>query len=126
MKLPAFLALATAVGLAAPALAAAYAAFRTPGEAAYCGLSEGEAPAGLICWTPNDGFEIGMGQRGRPSHDYNKLDKGLRQNLARVLRFGTSWADAGFRCVSRSTGLTCVNRVGHGWSLGRYKGYRVF
>ena len=38
MKLPAFLALATAVGLAAPALAAAYAAFRTPGEAAYCGL----------------------------------------------------------------------------------------
>src|SRR5712691_6684983 len=37
------------------AAASAVAAFRTPGHAAYCAVSEGEPPSALICWTPNDG-----------------------------------------------------------------------
>lgn len=36
--------------------AQAGAAFRTPGEAAYCNDYSGE----LICWTPNDGFTVHM------------------------------------------------------------------
>jgi len=32
----------------------------------------------------------------------------------------------GFWCTSRRTGLLCWNRVGHGWWLGRYRGYRTF
>jgi hypothetical protein len=31
-----------------------------------------------------------------------------------------------FVCKSRSTGPTCANRAGHGWWLGRFKGYRLF
>jgi hypothetical protein len=114
------------VALALPAAASAAAAFRTPGRAAYCGLTEGEGPAALICWTPNDGFSIGMGVRGRPTHSYNALDRGYYEDAASVLRFGQAWNIFAYRCTSRATGLTCTNRGGHGWWLGRYKGYRIF
>ena len=67
-----------------------------------------------------------MGARGRATKGYNRLDRGLHQDLARVLRFGQTWRSAGFTCASRASGLTCTNRAGHGWWLGRYKGYRLF
>jgi hypothetical protein len=111
---------------AVPAVASAYAAFRTPGRAAYCGLSEGEPPPGLVCWTPNNGFEVGMRATGRAARGTNRLDRGLYQDLAPVLGFGRTWSGAGFRCASRRGGLTCTNRSGHGWWLGRYRGYRIF
>jgi uncharacterized protein DUF6636 len=38
---------------------------------------------------------------------------------ARVLAYGTSWSRDGFRCVSRSKGLTCTNPRGHGFFLSR-------
>ena len=39
---------------------------------------------------------------------------------APVLRYGRSKVYAGkFRCTSRSTGLRCQNRSGHGWFLSR-------
>ena len=114
------------LALALPALASAAAAFRTPGRAAYCGLTEGEGPPHLICWTPNDGFSIGMGPRSRPTHSYNPRDRGNYEYTPRVLRFGQTWAVFAYRCRSRATGLTCTNRAGHGWWLGRYRGYRVF
>ena len=114
------------VVMALPPLASAAASFRTPGRAAYCGLTEGEGPPGLICWTPNDGFSIGMGTRSRPTHSYNPLDRGNYEYAPRVLRFGQTWNVFAYRCTSRATGLTCTNRGGHGWWLGRYKGYRVF
>jgi len=63
---------------------------------------------------------------GRPTKGYNRLDRRAYQDLAPVLNFGRRWRAAGFACTSRTTGLTCVNRVGHGWWLGRYKGYRLF
>jgi hypothetical protein len=33
---------------------------------------------------------------------------------------------AAFRCVSRRTGLTCRNSRGHGFWIGRYRGYDLF
>ena len=38
---------------------------------------------------------------------------------ARVLAYGRSWSFNGFRCVSRSSGLTCTNARGHGFFLSR-------
>jgi len=52
-----------------------------------------------------------------------------------VLRFGQNWTWSfdrrGFgtlyySCSSRTNGLTCNNQAGHGWWLGRFKGYRIF
>jgi hypothetical protein len=117
---------AVALGLTVPATATAVADFKTPRGAAYCGISHGEAPFHLICWTPNDGFTVYMGERGRARKMYHRPNRGLHDAVGRTLRFGQRWATVGFYCVSRGTGLTCTNRVGHGWWLGRYRGYRLF
>jgi hypothetical protein len=104
------------------ALAQEGAVFRTPGEAAYCNDFSGE----LICWTPNDGFTVHMTVRGRPFKSYRKDHRGYVDNSAPVLRFGRTQRLGGFVCTSRSTGLNCTNRRGHGWHLGRYVGYRLY
>ena len=110
----------------APTTAVASAAFRTPGRAAYCGVTEGEPPFSLICWTPNDGFTLAMGVHSRVSHAYDRMNRGYNEPV-RTLRFGQTWRVSGsWRCTSRRTGLTCVNHAGHGWWLGRYRGYRTF
>jgi hypothetical protein len=109
-------------------------------------------PPPLECWTPNDGFTVSMTD-GRVSKRYVS---GNKWRFARSIRrltfrqnwwsstvglvvddFGNSYDDyregtgapkgiAIYRCSSRATGLTCRNRVGHGWWLGRYRGYRIF
>jgi hypothetical protein len=38
---------------------------------------------------------------------------------APVLDYGHTWARGGYKCVSRTSGLTCTNRDGHGWFLSR-------
>jgi hypothetical protein len=38
---------------------------------------------------------------------------------ARVLSYGKRWSRGGFTCVSRTNGLTCRNRSGHGFRLSR-------
>lgn len=40
---------------------------------------------------------------------------------ARVLAYGARWSRGGFTCVSRTTGLTCRNRSGHGFLLSRVR-----
>lgn len=112
------------LAITAPA-AFSYAEFRTPGEAAYCGRGDG-ADIRLVCWTPNDGFTVTMGVRAKPRKMYLQGNRGYVQNQARVLRFGRTWRGGSFVCRSRSSGLTCTNRRGHGWWLGRYVGYRLF
>jgi hypothetical protein len=43
---------------------------------------------------------------------------------ARVLRYGTTWRGGGFTCTSKTTGLRCRNRSGHGFFMSRQHSYR--
>jgi hypothetical protein len=127
--------------------------FVTPGKAAYCYLGATLAPENpvLACWTPNDGFVASIahddagrgGQAGygsadlfrdhKPSRGYPLLRFG-RTFQWRCLEVDGSFAErcsrkrgrTVFKCVSRKSGLTCANRKGGGFWLGRYRGYRVF
>ena len=38
---------------------------------------------------------------------------------AYVIPYGTQWRAYGFVCTSQTTGLTCVNAAGHGFSLAK-------
>jgi hypothetical protein len=117
--------LAVVVALALPTLAGAVPAFRTPERKAYCAITEGEPPPGLVCWRPRDGMSLYMLPRGSAKRSINPRDRGLH-GVARVLRFGHAYRAWGYVCVSRRSGLTCTNRVVHGWWLGRDRGVRVF
>lgn len=139
------------VALAAPPVAAAEPLFRTPGQAAYCAIAEANlAPENpvLKCWTPNDGFTVTVAHDATPQDARNAYVRSNRGRTPRrgyrVLRFGETYrwrcarVTAGFaercsgegrtvfRCESRRSGLTCKNRDGHGFWLGRYVGYRIF
>jgi hypothetical protein len=101
--------------------------FVTPRRAGYCAVSEGEPPLHLVCWRPRDGLTFAMGQRGRATRRIAPDLRGYYDpSTGRLLRFGQTWAIPRFwRCVSRPTGLTCTNRSGHGWWLGRRHGSRL-
>lgn len=118
-----FAALAVAAGvLIFTGTALAVASFVTPIKAAYCGLSEGERPPHLICWRPSDGLTLTIARFGRAQKAINPQNRGFHQIAGRVLRYGQTWSGASsFKCTSRRTGLTCVNRSRHGWWLGRHK-----
>lgn len=130
--------------------------FRTPASAAYCyveATSQEDLAPKLFCWTPNDGWAVEINWRARRArtayytkrppivHSYGIL-KGYRPR-GRTLHFGQRWvwrcatmshADRcgvregpiAFRCVSRTTGLTCTNAADHGFWIGRFRGYRLF
>ena len=103
------------------------ATFRTPGKAAYCGVSEGEPPLGLICWRRADGLTLSMTRAGLPRKRLSALNRGYHAAEGQILLFGKVWQLPGYwRCVSRATGLTCTNQSGHGWWLGRVRGSRLF
>jgi hypothetical protein len=111
----------------------ALSAFHTPNWAAYCFVPfphEAQlSDTGVVCVTPNDGFTISMGARDRVSFRYDRRARGSRDVFAaqRRLAFGQHWAVRPYwGCVSRTKGLTCWNKAGHGWWLGRYRGYRIF
>jgi hypothetical protein len=38
-----------------------------------------------------------------------------------ILSYGKTWRRKGFTCISKSTGLTCKNQGGHGWTLSKNK-----
>jgi hypothetical protein len=40
---------------------------------------------------------------------------------AKVLRYGTTWTAGPYACISRTTGLTCENAVGHGFFMSRQR-----
>jgi hypothetical protein len=44
---------------------------------------------------------------------------------AKTLGYGNVWKDNGITCMSQESGLTCINRKGHGFSLSK-KEQRVF
>jgi Family of unknown function (DUF6636) len=111
--------------LAVPAAAAGYAFFRAPGRTVYCELGE-VRPVALVCWRAKDGRSIGMLPTGRALVNPDTNSKGLRHDRAPVLGFGKTWRRAPYRCTSRAAGVTCTNRSGHGWFLGRFRGHRLF
>lgn len=113
--------------------------FHTKAWAAQCVVPEWfESPKpfkNLVCWTPNDGFTVGMTTHGRPTKQYVAANEGLRDRFfaKRLLNYRQSWRfdlfgyePVTFTCTSLSTGLTCRNLAGHGWWLGRFSGYRLF
>lgn len=133
-------------GIASEARASAASAFFTPGRAVECLLpvnfAEGATtPWRLMCWTPNDGFTVEMSYNGRvrrTSLARLGVTSAYVSDWARrfgLLRFGSDWTCCfdrrGFgtlyyTCSSRTSGLTCKNQAGHGWWLGRFRGYRIF
>jgi hypothetical protein len=126
--------LALSAQRASASQSSALSGFHTPGWAAQCVVGENFAgPPPLICWTPNDGFTVRMQPSGRASKRYVRFNRGYRDRLfaRRLLNFGQHWrfrlqGVTYFRCTSRRTGVTCRNSTGHGWWLGRYRGYRIF
>ena len=119
-----------------------FVAFRTPNKAAYCsywpgwhanggiegGFINGQDPrdAAIECWTPNDGFNLRMSRRGKVfPREYDKSLRGYKPPARRILTFGSKTTFRGISCASRRSGLTCVNRDGHGWRIGRFVGYRI-
>lgn len=124
--------------------------FKTPGNAAFCYLGLSLAPENPVvgCWTPNDGFLATVAHdtsRGYAGYGDARIFRGYIPSGYRVLGFGSTFrwrcrsVDASFAekcsptrgltvftCASRRSGLTCVNRDGHGFWLGRYRGYRVY
>lgn len=124
-----------------------YANFYTPAKAVLCsavvditGENSNYVPW-LFCWTPNDGFTVSLSASRRPSTRALKRYKWHYEPGGRTLRFGQAWwlnrdgvsgwgsrgtGDVLIRCVSRSSSLTCTNRAGHGFWLGRFPGYRPY
>jgi hypothetical protein len=133
---PAAAVVALAAAASISAQTATYVPFRTPSGNIACAASD--APVALRCDirsglrpTPprrsncpvDFGDSVGMGKRGRPylvCHGDTVIDP-----RARVVRYGSSIRVLGFKCTSRTTGLTCANASGHGWFLSRER-YRLF
>jgi hypothetical protein len=112
-----------------PAAATALSAFHTPSWLVQCYVVGEEHPPVLRCSRPRDGFFVSMTASGRVQIGRNLRDKGYHDPFAalRVLNFGQYWKfDSLFECVSRSGGVKCWNKSGHGWLLGRPDGYRLF
>ena len=42
---------------------------------------------------------------------------------AKALAYGTTWKGGGFVCTSKTEGLRCTNRSGHGFSLSRDRSF---
>lgn len=101
----------------------------------------------LTCFTPNDGFSLFMYPTGRVPRDGDEhlysgapvknpvyrlwKNTDFNRKTGALLPLGNRWTQwqtlrLQYTCVSAATGLTCKNRSGHGWWLGRYKGYRIF
>jgi hypothetical protein len=120
--------------LATPASARdVFTVFKTPSGNIGCAYSwfSGETPylrcdirSGLVPRPPKpNGCDLdwGYGYEMRSvgqAHSFCAGDTALDPR-ARVLAYGSRWSRGGFTCVSRTTGLTCRNRSGHGFLLSR-------
>jgi hypothetical protein len=105
----------------APAAWAAVGGFATPSRNIACEADRAGHTTKLSCVVFSS-----SGQRGEKT--WWMLSTGrarvrfVQANIATevpVLRYGRTWRQNGFTCVSRRTGLTCRNRSGHGFFLSR-------
>jgi hypothetical protein len=129
---------AVAVAVAAPSAARRGAepefSFRTPGDAAYCGMAASSRGfSSFRCVTPNDGFYIQLNGVGTThptvSKGYDRSLRGYHDASVDLLAFGRNWfsSDAALiGCQSQSIGLTCKQYYGLSFWLGRFRGYRIF
>jgi hypothetical protein len=131
--------LAGLTAASAPAATNTYVSFRTPSGNIYCAYSSGlgsptylrcdirsrlrPAPAPRKCVEGVYGESVGMTRTGRAG--VLCISDTVVDPRARILAYGTTWSRGGFRCVSRSVGLTCTNTRGHGWFLSR-ESWRVY
>lgn len=127
----AFAAVVIAAALAPGEAAAIAIYFGTPNNAVYCGMGPDSphrySQEYIHCYTPNDGFDVWVGRTGRVTASYVRAERGQYVHPYKRLAFGQSVSLLpGFHCTSRSSGLTCTSPAGHGWWLGRFKGYRIF
>ena len=136
---------ATAAALVLAGQALAVPDFQTPGKTVYCGVVEyHERPPGYVppftCWRPRNGFTVFLSPCRGAQTEWRRGNKGTSFiEAAHVLRFGQQWWwkkwDSGigtaprglfYWCFNRTTGLTCTNRAGHGFWLGRHRGVWLF
>jgi hypothetical protein len=116
----------------ADARSSAFVSFRTPSKNIYCLYDSSSAQlrcdiqSGLHPVPPRPrtchfdwGGSVNM-RRSGPAH-VGCVSDSVHMPNARVLRYGTTWRRGGFRCTSRTTGLTCRNASGHGWFLSRQR-----
>jgi hypothetical protein len=115
-----------------------FVSFRTPSGNIGCVYASGQgSPTSLRC-------DIRSGLRPRPHKPHGcRLAWGDSYSMnatgrvaltchgdtavlphARILRYGTRWHRGGFECRSRTVGLRCENRDGHGFFLSRQHSYR--
>jgi hypothetical protein len=90
-----------------------------------CGVGSGlhpPAPKPVPACTVTDAASnrVELGVTGR-THGFCSGDIGVLAELGRapVLAYGSTWRRGGLVCVSRSSGLECRNRDGHGFFLSR-------
>jgi hypothetical protein len=109
--------------------------FRTPSNNIFCLLDEGLPGAigylrcdirGISGATPprpqscdlDWGRAFAIEEDGRSGERICHGDTVLNDAL-RTLTYGRIWRRGGFTCKSEQGGLTCINRMGHGFSLSR-------
>jgi hypothetical protein len=126
--------------LPASARTLTYISFRTPSKNIYCAYNSADAPSPAFlrcdirshlkpaprphsCVEGVYGESVGMTKTGS-AHVLCISDTTYNPS-ARVLAYGTSWSRDGFRCTSRSSGLTCTNARRHGFFLSR-ESWRVY
>jgi hypothetical protein len=115
---------------------ATFAKFVMPGNTAYCGSFRS---TDVFCWRPADGLTLGMSSRGHPTRRLDSTYKSYHDPISMstkgsgakspnlLLPFGRTYVvRSAWKCPSRRPGLTCTNRDGHGWFLGRRRGSRLF
>jgi hypothetical protein len=101
---------------------------RDPGQrfpAAYCQVAASDTGAALLyCWTPDDGYTLGLGSRGTPRRlkGDESFNRGRTPGGYATLGVGHRRSGSGFSCISQHFGLTCRDSEGHGWTLPRYVG----
>jgi uncharacterized protein DUF6636 len=72
------------------------------------------------------GFELGAAKRGQVLCTGGILyNPGTQQPRYATLAYGRAWRHAAFTCTSRTSGLTCTNRAGHGVFVSR-ESWRVW
>jgi hypothetical protein len=126
--------LAAAVTLAVPAVGAApNPFFRTPSKNIYCAYSRPwlrcDIHSGLKPKPPKPkGCNFDWGQTYLLSRtDGTRIgcvSDSVFSPTSRVIPYGSRWSRDGIVCLSKRTGLRCVNQRSHGFFLSRARSYR--